>query len=42
MITGSRRRLLACLGGGDADGAAQEIESHLRALHYMALLAPHH
>ena len=42
MITGSRRWLLACLGAGDADGAAQEIESHLRALHYMALLVPHH
>ncbi len=42
MITGSRRRLLACLGAGDADGAAQEIESHLRALRYMALLVPHH
>ena len=41
MITGSRRRLLACLDTGDADGAAQEMESHLRALHFMALLVPH-
>jgi DNA-binding FadR family transcriptional regulator len=41
IITGSRRRLLACLDAGNADGAAQEMESHLRALHFMALLVPH-
>lgn len=39
MVTGSRRRLLAFLGAGDADGAAQEIESHLRVLRFMARLA---
>jgi DNA-binding FadR family transcriptional regulator len=35
MITGSRRRLRA----GDADGAALEVEEHLRVLHYMGRLA---
>jgi DNA-binding FadR family transcriptional regulator len=42
MITGSHRRLLACLDAGDADGAAREMESHLRVLHYMARLVPHY
>jgi DNA-binding GntR family transcriptional regulator len=35
MITGSRQRLLAHFGAGDADGAALETEAHLRALHFM-------
>ena len=40
MITGSRRRLLTCLDTGNSDGAGQEIENHLRTLHFMALLVP--
>lgn len=40
MITSSRRRLLARLRAGDADGAALEVEQHLRVLHYMWRLAP--
>jgi DNA-binding FadR family transcriptional regulator len=39
MIISSRRRLLARLRAGDADGAALEIEEHLRVLHYMGRLA---
>src|SRR5215470_10186815 len=39
MITSSRRRLLARLRAGDADGAALEVEEHLRVLHYMSRLA---
>jgi hypothetical protein len=39
MITSSRRRLLARLRAGDAEGAALEMEDHLRALHYMWRLA---
>jgi DNA-binding GntR family transcriptional regulator len=39
MTTSSRRRLLARIGAGDADGAAQEMENHLRVLHHMARLA---
>jgi DNA-binding FadR family transcriptional regulator len=39
MITSSRRRLLARLRAGDADGAALEVEEHLRILHYMGRLA---
>ncbi len=39
MITSSRRRLLARLSAGDADGAALEVEEHLRVLHYMGRLA---
>lgn len=39
MITGSRRRLLNRLRAGDADGAAREVEKHLRTLHYMWRLA---
>lgn len=35
MITSSRRRLLTHLRAGDADGAALEMEQHLRGLHYM-------
>ena len=35
MITGSRRRLLEHLLAGDAGAAEREMETHLRALHYM-------
>jgi DNA-binding GntR family transcriptional regulator len=39
MITSSRQRLLARLRAGDADGAALEVEAHLRILHFMGRLA---
>jgi DNA-binding GntR family transcriptional regulator len=39
IILGSRRRLLRQLGARDADGAAREMEHHLRGLHYMGRLA---
>jgi GntR family transcriptional regulator, transcriptional repressor for pyruvate dehydrogenase complex len=39
MITSSRRRLLSRLRARDAEGAALEMENHLRALHYMGRLA---
>lgn len=39
MIASSRRRLLASLGAGDAEGAAHEMESHLRTLYYTGRLA---
>jgi DNA-binding FadR family transcriptional regulator len=39
IITSSHRRLLACMGAGDAEGTAREMENHLRVLHYMGLLA---
>jgi GntR family transcriptional regulator, transcriptional repressor for pyruvate dehydrogenase complex len=39
MITSSRRRLIDRLRAGDADGAAQEMEIHLRTLYYMWRLA---
>jgi DNA-binding FadR family transcriptional regulator len=39
ITTGSRRRLLARLRAGDPEGAAAEMEDHLRALHYMSRLA---
>jgi DNA-binding FadR family transcriptional regulator len=35
MIASSRQRLLACLRAGDADGAALEMEAHVRGLHFM-------
>jgi DNA-binding FadR family transcriptional regulator len=35
IIIGSRRRLLALLQTGDADGAAAEMEQHLRGLRFM-------
>ena len=35
MITSSRRRLLTHLCAGEAGAAEQEMETHLRALHYM-------
>ena len=41
MIASSRRRLLACLRARDADGAALEMEEHLRGLHFMwRLISP--
>ena len=39
MIASSRQRLLAHLSAGEADGAALEMEAHLRILHYMWRLA---
>jgi DNA-binding GntR family transcriptional regulator len=42
MISGSRQRLLTCLDTGNTDGAAQEMENHLRTLHFMAMLVPRH
>jgi DNA-binding GntR family transcriptional regulator len=39
MIASSRRRLLAHLSAGEADGAALEMEAHLRVLYYMWRLA---
>jgi DNA-binding FadR family transcriptional regulator len=35
MVVSSRRRLLAHLHAGDGEGAALEMERHLRVLHYM-------
>jgi DNA-binding FadR family transcriptional regulator len=39
MILASRRRLLRQLSAADAEGAAREMEHHLRSLHYMGRLA---
>jgi hypothetical protein len=39
MITSSRQRLLQRLRVSDPDGAALEMENHLRALHFMWRLA---
>jgi len=39
IILSSRRRLLRQLRAWDADGAAREMEHHLRGLHYMGRLA---
>jgi DNA-binding GntR family transcriptional regulator len=39
IILSSRRRLLRHLRTRDADGAAREMEHHLRGLHYMGRLA---
>jgi len=39
MIVSSRRRLLVHLGAGDGEGAALEMERHLRVLLYMWRLA---
>ena len=35
IILSSRRRLLELIRAGDADGAAAEMEQHLRRLHFM-------
>jgi hypothetical protein len=35
IITNSRRRLLARLGAGDADGTARKVESHPRTVNFM-------
>ena len=39
MVVSSRRRLLAHLRAGDGEGAALEMERHLRVLHYMWRMA---
>ena len=39
IILNARRRLLALIRVGDADGAADEIELHLRVLSFMGRLA---
>jgi DNA-binding FadR family transcriptional regulator len=39
IILGSRRRLLALLRAGDADGAAREMEQHLGGLLWMRRLS---
>jgi hypothetical protein len=39
MIKSSRSRLLALMRAGDVDGAAAEMEHHLRGLRFMALLS---
>ena len=39
IILSSRRRLLDLIRVGDADGAAAEMEQHLRRLHFMWRLA---
>ena len=35
IVLSSRRRLLDAIRAGDADGAAGEMEQHLRRLHFM-------
>ena len=35
IVLSSRRRLLEAIRAGDADGAAAEMEQHLRRLHFM-------
>jgi len=39
IILSSRRRLLRQLGTWDAEGAAREMEQHLKCLHFMGRLA---
>ncbi|HSZ42506.1 MAG TPA: WhiB family transcriptional regulator [Trebonia sp.] len=39
IVISSRKRLLACLYAGDNDGAATEMEDHLRMLRFMGRLA---
>ena len=39
IILSSRRRLLRQLRVGNADGAAREMEQHLKGLHFMGRLA---
>jgi DNA-binding GntR family transcriptional regulator len=39
IILSSRRRLLRQLRAGNADGAAREMEQHLKGLHFMGRLA---
>jgi DNA-binding FadR family transcriptional regulator len=39
IILNSRRRLLGHLQAGDAEAAGQEMEKHLRVLHFMERLA---
>ncbi|MFY9929694.1 MAG: FCD domain-containing protein [Streptosporangiaceae bacterium] len=35
MTVSSRQRFLVCLGAGDPEGAAREMEGHLRVLSFM-------
>lgn len=35
MTASSRQRFLMCLGVGDPEGAARQMESHLRVLSFM-------
>jgi DNA-binding FadR family transcriptional regulator len=39
IVINSRRRFLGCLRGGDAEGAALELQEHLRILHLMCRLS---
>ncbi len=39
IVAGSRRRLLALITAGDADGAACEMEQHIKGLRWMRWLA---
>jgi DNA-binding GntR family transcriptional regulator len=39
IVASSRRRLLALITAGDADGAAREMEQHLKGLRWMRRLA---
>jgi DNA-binding FadR family transcriptional regulator len=39
IIASSRRRLLALITAGDAEGAAREMEQHLSGLRWMRHLA---
>jgi DNA-binding GntR family transcriptional regulator len=38
IVINSRRRFLECVRAGDAEGAALELEEHLRILHVMCRL----
>ena len=39
IVANSRRRLLALITAGDADGAAREMEQHIKGLRWMRCLA---
>jgi DNA-binding GntR family transcriptional regulator len=39
IVANSRRRLLALMTAGDADGAAREMEQHIKGLRWMRRLA---
>ncbi len=39
IVASSRHRLLALITAGDADGAAREMEQHLKGLRWMRRLA---
>jgi DNA-binding FadR family transcriptional regulator len=38
IVANSRKRVLTCLRADDIDGAADEMEQHLRILHFMTRL----